>query len=138
MGDFTQPNEGVNKEYIDLGGGAFTQRPDSNFVGTGGSNYASADNAIATATIAARGAGLRAIVTQIIGGFSNNTTVGTVTVKRGTTTVFVLPFTGNFNINLHIVPLKGNENEAVTAAISASGAGGVIGHVALLGFAPGA
>jgi hypothetical protein len=137
MANFVENREGVTVEVQDLGGGVFIERPKENYSTAAGNAYASADNATATATVAARGAGLRNVVKRIIGGFTDLTKAGTVTFKRGSTTVFVYPFTGSFNIPFDH-PQLGNAAEAVSAVLSASGTGGVIGHVAILGYQPGA
>ena len=131
MSNITENQRGVPEEFQDLGGGVFLERERRNLNTT--SNAANATNAVATATIAARGKGLRTLVTRIIGGFSDLTKTGTVTLNRGANAVFVYPFTGNFNIELHLL---GNDNEAVSAAISAGGTG-VIGYIAIHGSQPG-
>jgi hypothetical protein len=134
MANLVENQQGVTEEFVDVGGGVFVQRPAETFFTAGGNAYASADNAAATATVAAPGVGFRNVAKRLIGGFTDVTKVGTVTFKRGTTTVFVFPFTGNFNI---VLDSLGNDNEAISAVLTASGTGGVIGHVAILGFQPG-
>ena len=91
--------------------------------------YATAVNAVATATVAAGGSGVRHYITGVVAGYLA-TASGTLTLKRGTTTISVIPVYNQHGILLKNV-IQGNDNEAVSAELAAGGAG-IVGHVTLL------
>lgn len=90
------------------------------------------DNVEATATKAAQ-ANRRHVITHVSASFSAAATK-LLQVKHGTTVVWE-----HYVVNSEIVPLpdgvrNANENEAVSAVLAASGAGGTVGKVNLAGY----
>lgn len=93
----------------------------------------SQDNATATATKSAAGAGRLHVITAVVASYGAAKT-GLLTVKHGTTTVLEA-----YVVNSAVIPIptglrNTNANEAVSAELAASGTGGVLGKVALLGY----
>jgi hypothetical protein len=99
------------------------QRPDE-WVAT-----ASATASTATASKSASTAGARHCITQVMASFSA-ASIALLTVKKGTDTVFT-----QYVHSADVIPLElmGDVNEAVSAEL-ASGGGGVVGVVTLLGY----
>ncbi len=98
--------------------------------------YATADNALATATLAAPGAGWRNSILRVDASFNDVTINKTLTVKSGTTTIFVRDCIGSVSIDFDKDCGKPaiNPNEAMSAELAASGTAGKVGRVYLQGF----
>jgi hypothetical protein len=94
--------------------------------------YDTKDNATATATQAAS-TGHTHYVTAILAGFSDGTTKKNLTITFGTTAQFIMPVVGSLVVPLP-TPMPVTAGALVSAALAASGTGGVTGYVALLGF----
>ncbi len=91
----------------------------------------SQDNALATATVAASTV-RRHYITDIVASYSAAKT-GLLQIKLGATVVFEHYFSDTYSVHLETA-IVGNVNEAVSAELAASGTGGVVGKVNILGF----
>lgn len=94
--------------------------------------YATASSAPATASKAGQ-AGKRHVVTAIVASYDDGSSLGSVTLKRGTTTVMQHWFTGQVSIVPPTPLLVGGDNEQVSVELSAS-ANFAGGHVVMLGY----
>lgn len=98
---------------------------------------ATADNATATVTVAAT-PGMRHFMTGVWADFSAapSATYKTITIKKAGVTVIVKQWdfsTGSAFIPFP-TPIRGDVNAAVSAELSASGTGAVLGRIALYYF----
>lgn len=89
--------------------------------------HASATALVATATKAGQ-ADRRHVAARVLAGYSDATQTGTLTITRGSDTI-VQPLTGDVYLELD---LRGGLGEAISAALSAGGAG-VVGYVTIVG-----
>lgn len=93
-----------------------------------------ADNALATVTVAAQQA-MRHFILGVEADYSAAVALfRTITVKRGTTTLFQWRWDfskGPFSKNLP-VPFHGDYNEAVSVELQASGTGGITGVAGII------
>lgn len=98
--------------------------------------YATADNALATATLSAPGAGWRLSALRVDASYNDSAIVKTLTVKSGATVIFVIDILGRgaIDFDADVGRPAINPNEAMSAELQASGTAGKIGHVYIQGF----
>ena len=87
---------------------------------------------VATATAAAL-TNEKIVATGIIASYSNATQAGTITVKDGSTTLFTIPFVGQFVLGNLSPGVFSSKDSALSMALSA-GAGGVTGAITFIYF----
>lgn len=91
------------------------------------------DNAESNATKAAV-TGQRHVITGVAAGYATApATAKLLQLKRGTTVIWSTYLTTAKEVNFPS-PIRGNLSEAVTATLAASGTGGVVSQVTLMGY----
>jgi hypothetical protein len=94
---------------------------------------AATDNALATATKAAGGAGIKHYCRGVVASFSATVSGALLEIKDGATVKFRTQVYNNFAYTFP-TPIEGTANTAMSAELAASGAGGTTGVVNLIGF----
>ena len=93
----------------------------------------SSAGAAATATITAA-TGMSTYITSVAGGYDTAATAGTLTIKDGTTAIFVMPLTVQGAIHIEFeAPLKITRGANCSVVVSAGG-GSVLAYANLSGY----
>lgn len=93
------------------------------------------DNGVATATLAAQGAGTRMRVVKVDASYESSTVSGLLQIKSGSTVIREKYIHGSGAIDAGDMGIPANAlNEAMSAVLAASGAGGTDGTVTIQGF----